>query len=103
MVDPSEIGRVREASEPDGSTIRFTITSVIRDEKTRRQETMTRYERLAKDHVVVERPWILHGHTQEGFRALATAAGLSTVAVLGASGERAEPSATTFAFWLQAA
>lgn len=102
VVEPSEIGRVREAREPDGSTIRFTVTAVTRDEAGRQQETMTRYERVGSDHVVVERPWILHWHTQEGFRALATAAGLSTVAVLSAAGEPAEPFATTFAFWLQA-
>jgi SAM-dependent methyltransferase len=103
VIQPDEIGRVREAIEPDGSTIRFTVTSVVRDDEERQQTTMTRYERVAKDRVVVERPWTLHWHTQEGFRALATAAGLATVAVLGASGDSAEPSATTFAFWLRPA
>ena len=97
-IHDDEIERVRESVDEHGAAIRFGITAVHRDEHARRQETMTRYER---DDDVLERPWILHWHTQEAFRDLAAAAGLETVAVLGADGEPAAPSATEFAFWLR--
>ena len=35
---------------------------------------------------MVERPWVLHWHTQDGFRSLAEAAGLVVQAVLGFDG-----------------
>ena len=98
-VADDEIGRTREAVDDHGATIRFRVTAAHRDETTRRQETMTRYER--GDDEVLERPWILHWHTQDGFRELAAAAGLETVAVLGADGEPAAAQATEFAFWLR--
>lgn len=105
-IPPAEIDHVREAVDADGSTIRFTITAVTRDEPGRRQEAITRYERVQHGdhagHVVLERPWLVHWHTQEGFRALAADAGLETVAVLGADGQPADPAATDVAFWLRA-
>lgn len=97
-----ELGRVREATEADGSVIRFCVTSSSRDEPARRQETMTRYERLGANPSSLERPWIIHWHTQSGFRALAASAGLATVAVLAADGSPSEAGATEFAFWLRA-
>jgi SAM-dependent methyltransferase len=102
-VSEAELGQVREATEADGSTIRFGITSSVRDEAERRQVTMTRYERLGRDPGVLERAWVLHWHTQAGFRALAERAGLATVAVLDAGGDPAPEEATEIAFWLQAA
>jgi SAM-dependent methyltransferase len=99
-VDASELGRVREAVDARGSVIRFQVTSATRDEAGRRQETMTRYERLGDDPATLERPWIIHWHTQAGFRSLAASAGLSTVAVLGADGSPVDEHATEFAFWL---
>jgi hypothetical protein len=49
---------------------------------------------------MVERPWVLHWHTQAGFRALAAATGLTTKAVLDADGARAAEADQTFAFLL---
>ena len=49
---------------------------------------------------MLERPWVLHWHTQEGFRALAEAAGLSVAAVLDPSGGPATEDADVFVFWL---
>ena len=103
VIGEDELDRVREAVEPDGSVIRFRITSVSRDEERRVQETMTRYERLGATPSSLERPWVVHWHTQEGFGALAAAAGLATVAVLGADGGPVAEGATAFAFWLRRA
>jgi SAM-dependent methyltransferase len=102
-IEPAEIGRVREALEPDGSTIRYSITAAARDEERRRQETSTRYERTGDRGSVLERPWLLHWHTQRGFGELAAAAGLATVAVLGADGGPVSADADVFAFWLHVA
>ena len=96
-----ELGRVREAVDGGGRTIRFCITSVERHEAARRQVTMTRYERLGDPPEVLERPWVVHWHSQEGFRALAESAGLSTQAVLDASGGIAAADATDVAFLLR--
>ena len=98
-VADKHIGRAKEGVDEHGAPIRFRITAAHRDETNRRQETMTRYER--GDDEVLERPWILHWHTQDGFRDLAAAAGLETVAVLGGDGEPAADDATEFAFWLR--
>lgn len=103
VVAEGEIGQVREAVEPDGSIIRFCITSATRFEADRRQETLTRYERIGARPMSLERPWVVHWHTQESFRHLAASAGLSTVAVLAADGSAADEAATGFAFWLTAA
>jgi hypothetical protein len=84
--------------------IRVTPLSEQRDEQTRTQVTVLRYERIdGDDHVVEDRPWTLHWHTQEGFRSLAAAAGLHTAAVLDQRGEPASPDEETFAFWLEPA
>ena len=61
--------------------------------------TVVRYERGDE---VLERPWVLHWHTQEGFRALAEAAGLSVAAVLDADSGPATEDADVFVFWLTA-
>ena len=104
VVADDEIGRVREAVDEHGATLRFRITAVTRDEVARRQETATRYERLGGDEpAALDRPWVLHWHTQPGFEELAAAAGLETVAVLGPDGQPADAAATTFAFWLRRA
>lgn len=74
-----EVGHVREATAPDGALLRFSIVSEERDEHDRTQRLMLRYERHAEtQHTVVDRPWIIHWHTPEGFQNLATASGLTT-------------------------
>jgi SAM-dependent methyltransferase len=101
---PDQLGLVREATAPDGTVMRVSAIDERRDEAQRTQETTLRYERVdGDDHAVEERPWTLHWHTQDGFRALAAAAGLETVAVLDERGARASDDATAFGFVLQGA
>ena len=98
----ASMGRAREVVDASGATIRVTPVMERRDERARWQETTLRYERQAGDElIVVDRPWLLHWHTQAGFRSLAREAGLSAAAVLDERGQPATPDATTFAFWLQ--
>jgi SAM-dependent methyltransferase len=99
---PEDLGHARQATEPSGAVIRVTPLSEQRDEHRRIQETVLRYERIGDgDHVVEDRPWTLHWHSQESFRSLAAAVGLHTAAVLDQHGEPASPDDETFAFWLQ--
>lgn len=74
-----QLGQVRETMAPDGSQLSFCALSEERDEERRTQCTMLRYERrTATETTVVERPWMLHWHTWEGFGELALAAGFAT-------------------------
>jgi trans-aconitate methyltransferase len=95
------IGRAREHVAANGRTLRVTMTSETRDESARVQTQILRYEILtASSHEVVERPWVLHWHTQDGFRALATAAGLDTRSVRRPDGTPANANDDTFVFRL---
>lgn len=99
-----QIGRAREAIATDGSVLRVTAVAEERDDVTRRQETMLRYERVsAGKATTLDRPWVLHWHSQTGFRALVAAAGLETVAVLDAEGAPAAENASLFVFLLHVA
>ncbi len=102
---PTEsLGQPVEAIDSDGAVIRVTPISEWRDEERRVQQTVLRYERIGEQsHVAEDRPWTLHWHSQDGFRALAAAAGLQTAAVLDRHGEPASPEDSTFVFWLQPA
>lgn len=84
-----------------GRLMRCTTVSADRDGEARQQVIVLRYE-LEQDgrSTSLERPWVLHWHTQEGFRALAEAAGLTVTAVLAATGEPAAPDADQFTFLL---
>ncbi len=96
---PSAIGAPRTHVTEDGTTLRFTVTRAERDDASRLQVTHTRYERVHAGEVeVLERPWTIHWHTQDGFRQLASDAGLLVDEVLGLDGTRAAPDATLFAF-----
>ena len=96
------LGHPVEAFESSGARIRVTPVEERRDEARRIHETVFLYERIdGDDRTSEDRTWLLHWHTQGGFRSLADAAGLATVAVLNERGEPASPDATTFAFWLQ--
>ena len=78
----NELGRSREAKGDDGIVLRFSVLSEERDESARVQRAILRYERqVGDDTEIVDRPWILHWYRQEGFRDLATAAGLQGEAV----------------------
>lgn len=99
----SALGQFREAEGPAASVLRCAPVREERDEAMRLQTTVLRYERLADGDIeVLERPWVLHWHTQDGFRALAAAAGLTTVAILDAGGTPATETADTFVFWVTA-
>ena len=79
-------------------------TATARDDEARRQVTTLRYEVVDGDAVqAVERPWVLHWHTQSGFRDLAEGAGLRVEAILGSDGSPASPDATEFGFVLRQA
>ncbi|MFD5823720.1 class I SAM-dependent methyltransferase [Nesterenkonia xinjiangensis] len=72
-----DIGQVRETVDDDGAVLRLTLVSQDRDERSRTQRTVLRYERRRGDVVdVAEREWLLHWHTRAGFAALAERAGL---------------------------
>ena len=94
-------GHTQEHRTAAGSVMRCTTVSADRDEGARQQVNVLRYE-LEQDgrSTSLERPWVLHWHTQEGFRALAEAAGLTVTAVLAATGEPAAPDADQFTFLL---
>ncbi len=96
------LGEPRTATEPDGSAISVTAIAEERDDEARTQRTTLRYERVtAGRRTTVDRPWVLHWHTQDDFRTLAASAGLATMAVLDVAGRPARDDATVFVFWLQ--
>ncbi len=95
FVPDDESDRVGEVSE--SGTMRITRLACERDEEAQRQAVVIRYEDGDES---IERPWTLHWHTQDGFRALAEAAGLEVSAVMAPDGREAAPDATQFVFWL---
>ncbi|MEO6158788.1 MAG: SAM-dependent methyltransferase, partial [Ilumatobacteraceae bacterium] len=99
---PDALGTYREHITDDGSTMRVAVLAEERDEVNRLQIARLHYELVEGGAVVdsVERSWILHWHTQRGFRELAEAAGLSVLAVLDPSGGPAGPQVDTFVFLL---
>ncbi|MDC0770730.1 class I SAM-dependent methyltransferase [Streptomyces sp. HD] len=100
----AQIGRVRTATAPDSAELRVPVVAEQRDEAARTQTTLLRYERHhGSDSSVVERPWVLHWYTRDGFEELATAAGLAVTAVTDQHGKSAPSSATAVHFRLQAA
>jgi SAM-dependent methyltransferase len=97
-------GVVREATDARGAVIRVCAIDESRDEDMRVQTTVLRYEReVGVETTTVDRPWVLHWHTQDGFRELAATAGLTTVAVFDADGGSAGAADDAFAFWLRSA
>jgi SAM-dependent methyltransferase len=98
---PESFGRARETTDGDGRVLRVTPVSEERDEDRRDQVTIMRYE-LDEDGetIVVERLWLIHWHTQSGFRQLAADAGLEVHSVRGVDGRPAEPDASVFVFRL---
>ncbi|GLF95446.1 class I SAM-dependent methyltransferase [Streptomyces yaizuensis] len=77
-----QIGKVRTATADDGAELRVSVVSEERDEAARTQTTLLRYERHHEGQsTVVDRPWVLHWYTRQGFDGLAAAAGLTAVSV----------------------
>ncbi len=100
---PAErFGRIRETTAPDGAVLRVSVVSEERNAAARIQRTVLRYERHADDgSTVLDRPWILHWHTQTGFREIADAAGLATVDVRDTDGAPVSSEAAEFTFLLR--
>jgi SAM-dependent methyltransferase len=96
-----QFGVTREHVTDDGRVQRVSAVSETRDDERRLQTTVLRYE-STRDGVaeVLERPWQLHWHTQEGFAALAAGAGLTVSAIRSPTGGDAAPDATSFVFFL---
>jgi SAM-dependent methyltransferase len=95
------LGVPRTHVTEDGTTMRVTVVSEDRDEAARQQISVLRYEREAGgDLVSEERAWVLHWHTQEGFRQLVGDAGLLVGDVVAADGRPARPDDEQFTFWV---
>lgn len=98
-VAQGHLGRPAEHRYADGTVVRCSPVSVVRDEAARLQSSVLRYERLGDGvESVLEREWVLHWHTQTGFRDLATAAGLDVRVVLDPGGSPASPDSQQFVF-----
>lgn len=100
-VPEHHLGVARTHVTGSGQTMRVTAVSVERDDDARLQSMVLRYELEAEGRVVSEeRPWVLHWHTQEGFRQLAGDAGLLVADALTSDGRPAPPDAGDVTFWL---
>lgn len=96
-----QVGVPRSHVTDDGVTLRVTVLGDERDEDARLQTTRLLYE-VESDGVVQseERRWLLHWHTQEGFRQLVGDAGLLVGGILAADGTLAGADDEQFSFWL---
>jgi Methyltransferase domain len=91
------LDRPRVHVDDDGTELRVTPVAETRDESTRCQTTTLRYERVATGGTASEeRPWLLHWHTQDGFRGLAATAGLDVRTMLTPDAKHAAPDDPAF-------
>ena len=98
---PEALGAPRTHVTEDGRTMRFTVVSVARDDAARLQTAAVRYElETGEGHAVEERAWVLHWHTQQGFRQLLGDAGLLVGGVVAPDGSPASADASQFTFWV---
>jgi SAM-dependent methyltransferase len=98
-----QLGRAREHVTSDGRRMAVATVSESRDIAERRQTSVLRYELRSvgtTEVEVVERPWVLHWHTVEGFRTLAATAGLATRSVRRPDGAFATQTDNAFVFHL---
>lgn len=99
VVAADHLGRPKTRETDDGSTVSFTTTSVRRDDAQRLQSATLLYERVGGGaDATLEREWVLHWHTQVGFRELVARAGLQVRAVIGIDGKAAADDAQQFVF-----
>ncbi|MFF0728767.1 class I SAM-dependent methyltransferase [Streptomyces sp. NPDC004134] len=90
----ADVGRARTATGPDGAELLVRVVAENRDEHTRTQTTLLRYERYhPSGSSVTERPWVLHWYTRDGFETLAAVAGLDVAGVTDPDGGPAAPDA----------
>ena len=88
-------GRRRTRTASDGTEMSVTAVRETRDETTRCQTTVLRYEVATPTGTVSEdRPWTVHWYPQAGIRAMAAEAGLTVARVLSAAGGAADDSET---------
>lgn len=74
-------GEVKETTDLTGAVLRISTVGQTRDDETRTQRTLLRYEKHADGGATVEdRLWLPHWHTPEGFENLAGRAGLRVTA-----------------------
>lgn len=74
---PEQFGRTRTATTPYGATARYTVESENYDVPARTRSTSTRYELDdGAGTTRVDREWIIHWHTPDGFAELGRSAGL---------------------------
>lgn len=72
-----DVGPARVATAADGAELRVSVLSEDWNETERTHTTLLRYERHHNGRSkVVDRPWVLHWHSPEGFEDLAAAGGL---------------------------
>ena len=95
--DEADLGHLREVEGPDGARLRVGAVAETRDELRRTQATVLRYERVTPAGTdALERPWVVHWHSPDGFRSLAAEAGLVTSAVSAVEGGPAGAGASQF-------
>ena len=96
------IGVARDHLEEDGTILRFTVTGEVVDTAARTLTRASRYDAVAPDGTreTIERDWLVHWFTQDGFRRLATHAGLTVAAILAPDATPAGPDDDVFVFWL---
>jgi hypothetical protein len=100
-VPASALGVPRTHVTDDGRTMRVTVVSEDRDEGNRLQTLVLRYElEVGGDLVSEDGSWVLHWHTQEGFRQLVGDAGLLVGDLLASDGRPAGPDDDQFTFWV---
>ena len=94
----TDLGTTRSATTGPDVEVRYTAVSETRDEGSRTRVTRTRYERIGPDGAEsLERDWVVHWHTPDGFARLCDEAGLEvTDLVDDETGGPAEADATTF-------
>ncbi|HVE95163.1 MAG TPA: class I SAM-dependent methyltransferase [Acidimicrobiales bacterium] len=98
---PPLLGVPREHRTEDGTVMKVAFVSEVRDEEARLQTAVLRYERTTSSATeAIERSWVLHWHTQNGFRALVEDADLDVKAVRGPGGRPASEDDDQFAFWV---
>ncbi len=99
---PTNFGRARTHTTDDGAEMRFSAVSEVRDDVARTQITMLRYElHTAAASEIVERPWVLHWYTQDGFRAIVEQSGLAVTRVMSDAGTAVVADDPSFNFLLR--
>lgn len=99
---PREQFGVRNEVVNDGVTLAVTVIDQERDEERRRQSTTLRYERIDGDqHEALDREWLMHWCTVEGFTELVTGTGLRIESITQHDGSPAGPEATDFTVLLR--